>query len=188
MNALVKKIDTHIIKNIPYDTYHTYGLVAHYFSYDKKVVNLGFNPLTDEDCEIAMYDDRYQMIWYHRLNSIRIDSDKSYGNQIASNDVEYLTMNTIFWSQKKYSYLGNPKKLENHYELYSMLLRIFQTLPVPISITSIDVDNTKIEKEEFIDNRLSTESILLKFNYAIKQKNNDNCINNCKEFKYSELK
>lgn len=188
MNSLIKKIDTHIIKNIPYDIYFSYGLVGHYFSYDKKVVNLAFNPLTDEDCEIAMYDDRYQIIWYHRLNSIRIESDKTYGEQVASNDVELLNINTVFWSKKKYTYLSEEKNLQNHYELYGIILRILQTLELPIIISNVEVDNTKIEREEFIDNRLSTESVLLKFHYTIKQTNRNNCINTCNEFMYNDLK
>jgi hypothetical protein len=159
------KIDERINTLIKIDRKNGYGLVHKMYTDEKRQENIADVRNSIEDGRLAYWDDRYGMIWFHRLIRSRFSPDNSAYGRKSTGATEQIDIALVAWAKRKNSWLGNRIEIKQH-KLYDYIAAILAGIE-GVAIQSCNFEHAEIEAAEFTENRTNKESILLKFEYRI---------------------
>ena len=161
--------------NLPMDARLSYGVATRQHTYNGKIINVANKELMPRDGEIALWDDRYSIIWFHRINSSSLMQEENgkYGRS-RSAAKESLNIDLVVWAAVRYRHLGELKTI-TQFQLYRMLtgILLFQTTA---EVTGSDFDMPAIGRSEFIEHRIHKECLLLRIRYDITQMLTRDCL------------
>lgn len=128
------------------------------------VANIADNPQHIEDGDVAFFDDRYHVVWYHRLENIFFEKrENSYG-RYATPKTAWASGRTVFWGRRDaLDIQGQARKVyltDFIKEASNILLR-----KEDFVLRSWDVDQLEIERQEFGTQKLHKESYLARLNF-----------------------
>jgi hypothetical protein len=159
-------IDKKLFAGLPIDAKYSYGVATRQHTYNGKVINVSTNELLPTDGEVALWDDRYSVIWFHRVNSSSIEtSENGRTGRVKSSVRENLDIDLVVWAAVKYRNNGqfeNTTQMELYRRFAAIL--IYQTTA---EVSYVDFDMPAIGRSEFIENRIHKESLLFKMNYKL---------------------
>lgn len=162
----LQEIDYGFNTYLEIDTKLSYGIVTRQFDYNGKITNVDRNPQSPTEGEIALWDDRYSMVWFHRVNDINIEETQNgkYGRQ-ASSIREQIDVDTVVWAAVNFKYQGQHRD-QTQMQLYRKIMPIL-VQKTHIEVKHIKFDMTAISREEFVEGYAHKEVLMLKFNYQI---------------------
>jgi len=179
IQSLLDNIDLNIMNQLKIDRKLAYGLVTRYtVRTAKKIVNIVDNEKSPYYGQPALWDDRFDCIWFHRILLTRVDTTHSdYGSKRYTL-VEDHSVSTVVWSKKDSTWLGDPIFISQA-SLYENFIAILNQEGL-IEFEVIDLDQPLVESEEFFEQGISTESNLIRFNYRMKITKSTACVDaNC---------
>lgn len=107
-----------------------------------------------ENGEFAVYDDNYDITYFHRLESTKVEQEGGYGSKIGIKNIFKVTI--VAWGKAaSISQLG----------LYDLFCTYLYHSGAAVLDAKFDI--AKIEKEENQDNYVNVESVLVKITYSL---------------------
>lgn len=124
--------------------------VRTYNAHLKRAVNVIANPLNQADARDAVYDDRYPLQFFFRLDFVRVlEHEPGYGSRQYMIKGEHWVTLVVF---------GKNATALDYYATIAFLVTNIGTT----TVDTIDVDHVKVEQEEMPSAETSTEAFFLK--------------------------
>lgn len=181
------KIDKALFDGLSFDNVFSYGIVTRHRDMNGKVINIADSELLLDDGELSYWDDRYNIVWFHRLQSSSLDTSVLGYGRVKNRLKETLSFQLVVWAKRRYTWRGEYFEMKQPV-LYREIAKILN-YRTDATLNGADFDNAVIENSEFTAGSTSKESILLRFNYDLVNEIADDCLpcldkaEECFEFK-----
>jgi len=171
---VLESLDTSLKQAINIDKIKSYGLTTRHFNdKDKKAYNLADVSIIAQDGEIAYWDDKFNIIWFHRINSINYESNnKGYASSSYIPTFIY-NVSTVIAAKREVTKNGQYQRI-NQLDVMNGFIGVIQKLD-KMEINYTEMDISRIERDEFSEGRTSKEWILLRIDFEIHRQQNNNC-------------
>ena len=178
----IAQIDEYFEKNISLShvDYKKYGLVQQYLDYNGDTVNLADNDLQATDGIWAGWDDRFSLVWFHRVEAAQIDSmQPGFGSKSGSNLIVRAAL--VVWSKKIIRFMTETEKL-SQFELNESMIGMLVGSGIA-RVNSVEFNMPSIARREFGkegDRYINKESNLIRIEYEFNTGSVINCNKLCK--------
>jgi hypothetical protein len=170
----IRNVDNRIAKNMGIDNVQPYGIASRHLNSNKQVINLVDNPQHEGEGTLAYWDDRYNFIWFHRINNIRIESnEKGYG-KLNWQYTEVYNISLVVAGKRKVTYLGDTKTI-SQLSSYNYFVGILSTIQ-GIEFEFVELDMSRVERDEFKEGFTGKETIMFRIDYELRINNVQPCL------------
>lgn len=180
ITELFLEIDRKIYNRINVRNKHFFGISTRLKSADGKLRNFADMEKAINDGELSLFDDRYNLTWFHRIDTVSFRGiGNSYGRgALKRNGI--VNGVSVFWAKRESVDLQGNRLEIKQVDLFQMLLSSISDIDY-YSVQRVDFDINAIEKQEFNTETLHKESILIKFDFELTFIP-ENCYGTCEEW------
>lgn len=177
IEATIKEINTAISNNIKIDRYFFYENVIRHTNSTGSEFNVSDRGIEFSE-EVATWDDRYDLVWFNRVNSIRATTDQAEYGRTRFKLTQEASCDLVVWAKTSILF-NNTHKFITNLQLYELIASIM--LPIEnTQIEFVELDNTAVEAREFKRGVINKDSFCFSINYSIVNTINKNCnVNQC---------
>lgn len=177
---MLLQIDRKIYNRLNIKHKHFFGIASRLRDSEGKLRNFSDLDKAINDGEISLYDDRYNVTWFHRIDTV---SFRGVGNSYGRSAVKRTGLAngvTVFWAKRESMNLQGDRFDLYQTDLFNLLTASIYDIE-EYSVQRVDFDIQSIENQEFNTKTLHKESILLKFDFELLF-NPDICNDGCQEW------
>jgi len=185
IKQMTLEIDRRIYNRVNIKNKKFFGLASRLKDSSGKVLNFSDLHRSVEDGEISFYDDRYNLVWFHRIDSISFEKKKGVYGRSSLSQIGRASGVSVFWAKRASMNLQNERFDLYQYDLLSYLLNALSDVE-EYEIQKVDFDIQNIENQEFSAKKLHKESLLLKFDFLLHFQPNI-CSDACTEWDCCDL-
>lgn len=131
-----------------------------------KVYTYADNALHVEEGEIAFFDDRYHVVWYHIISSITFEKKEMIYGRSTTSPIGIAGGKTIFWGKREaLDVKGNRRRvflMDFLKEVTTILLQHKKLL-----LKGWDLNQSELESQEFGSSQIHKESYIARLNFLL---------------------
>lgn len=176
INRYLEKTDKTIGRFIEIKAKKPLGLAIRYNNADNQIRNYILRSKLEVDAVQAIFDDRYGLVWFHRINGSEVDylSNVGYGRSHKNANIKH-DITSIFYCKRDNIDIKNDKLSYNELKLADRLLYLSRMFEGSL-IRNFEYNTPQIERDEFGTNNLHAESFLIRMNWEVTMQTNIDCI------------